>query len=115
MGEVDTLSDFFSEIDVFVTSIRKECGILNKILDAFAHQVPVLAFVNNAHPFRTNTPFFYEYQNGEDFINALEHIRLNPVGVGDYVRRARAYLNDHHDWDKQAAEFLRLVNEVYGD
>ena len=115
MGAVDNLSEFFSEIDVFVTSIRKESGILNKILDAFAHQVPVLAFVNNAHPFRTESPFFYEYQNGEDFINALEHIRLNPEGVGDYVRRARAYLNEHHDWDKKAAELLRIVNAVYGD
>lgn len=115
MGAVNTLDEFFTEIDVFVTSIRKECGILNKILDAFAFQVPVLTFVNNAHPFRTESPFFYEYRNVEDFISALEHIRLNPEEVHDYAKRAHAYLHKYHDWDKQAAEFLRLVNEVYGD
>lgn len=115
MGAVDTLGEFFSEIDVFVTSIRKECGILNKMLDAFAYQVPVLAFVNNVHPFVTDAPFFYQYQNSEDFKSALEHIRKNPGEVEEYVRRAYAYLKEHHDWDKQATAFLRLVNEVYGE
>ena len=35
LGEVENLCDFFNSIDIYITTVRKECGILNKVLDAF--------------------------------------------------------------------------------
>lgn len=113
LGEVDNLGDFFDIIDIFVTSVRKECGILNKVLDAFAHQRIVIGYEGNMHSFPANVaPFFYTYRNATELIYNIQRILSHPDEVEQRVDHALAYLKEHHDWDKQSSRFRECIEQL---
>ncbi len=113
IGPIDDLNDFFSRIDVFVTTVRKKCGILNKVLDAIAHEKIVIALEGNMLAFENLEDGYYSYNTLESFIENLERIRLTPTNSQKLVRNALDYTRKNHDWKINYARFYNHIKESY--
>ncbi len=111
VGEVENLSKFFSMIDIFFTTVRKECGILNKVLDAFAHKKIVLGYEPNMKAFSSLTGGFFTYQNANDMVKNITFIRDNPEKVRLMEKNAYEYVLKNHNWDTKVLELDNILLE----
>lgn len=115
IGPIDDLNDFFSKIDVFVTTVRKKCGILNKVLDAIAHEKIVMALEGNMLAFERLEDGYYTYNSVEGFIENLENIKSNPMVSQRRVKNALDYTKTYHDWKINYTRLFNHIRECYPD
>lgn len=112
IGEVESLEDFFSSIDIFVTSMRKECGILNKALDAFVHKKIVVGFEPNMKAFSDLHNGFLTYKNAREMIECIEFVRDHPGDVLNIEENAYKYVLNNNDWDQKMHDLERVFADV---
>lgn len=98
MGEIDDLWLFFNRIDIYITTLRKECGILNKVLDAMAHQKIVVGLEHNMYAFKNLKEGFFTYKNINELVQVLQTIKVNPELVESKVNNAYKFVSKHHNW-----------------
>jgi len=112
VGEIEKLSDFFKNIDIFITTLRKECGILNKVLDAFAHKKIVLGLRHNMLAFKELHDGYFTYDTIGEMISAIQTIRENPILIEAMTQKAFAYVKEYHDWNKNYAALSLMVTAL---
>jgi len=112
MGEVADLSSFFSSIDIYVTTLRQECGILNKVLDAFAHRKIVIGLRGNMHPFRKLENGFFTYTNLKDLEEAIRTVSMDPEKAEQMTLNAYRYILEEHDWRKNYSRLKAIVESL---
>jgi hypothetical protein len=98
IGEVESLNDFFNSVSATITTVRKECGILNKVLDSFFYDTPVIGSSHNFKAFH-NAKNFHEYieANGvEEYISAIYYLK-NPDNYDKIVQNANLYIKQNHN------------------
>jgi glycosyltransferase involved in cell wall biosynthesis len=98
IGEIDSLWEFFNNIDIYITTLRKECGILNKVLDAMAHEKIVLGLNHNLYAFKNLKNGFITYNSFDELVQAIEKIRDNKIKIEEIQRNAYNYVKNHHNW-----------------
>lgn len=111
LGFVDTLDEFFDNIDISLITFLKKCGILNKILDSFAYKVPVLGRPQNFGAFEKIPDCFYTYVDRESFKTSVEHIMEHSLEAAKKVEKAYNYVQEHHDWKKNYRKLECIINE----
>lgn len=109
MGEVNSLDEFYNEIDIYITTVRKECGILNKVLDSFAHKKTVIALQNNMLAFSNLENGFLTYNSVEELISKIEFVRDNQEQVANMTNNAYDYIVEKHDWKKNYSRLNNLI------
>ena len=114
VGEVEYLTDFFASIDICVTSMRKECGILNKALDAFAHKKIVVGFEPNMKAFSDLHRGFLTYKNSHEMIECIEFVRDRPGDVLEIQNNAYRYVLKNNDWDQKMNDFEQIFADIDG-
>lgn len=113
MGEVDNLCDFFNSIDIYITTVRKEAGILNKVLDAFAHKKIVLGLEHNMYPFSSIKNAYLTYHNYQECEAAISYIAHNREDVEQKTLTAYRYVQEHHNWRKNMELLKQIVKVDY--
>lgn len=113
MGEVDNLCDFFNSIDIYITTVRKECGILNKVLDAFAHKKIVLGLEHNMYPFPSIKNAYLTYHNYQECEDAIKYIAANREDVEQKTLIAYKYVQEQHNWEKNMKLLEQIINADY--
>ena len=108
-GEVDDLNEFFSYIDVFVAVNPKGCGILNRVLDAFAYKTPVLALEAYMSGFPNSSDICCTFTDYNSFVNALNNLRKDRILRENLVVKACYYLKENADWEKNYSQFVKLI------
>lgn len=111
IGDVEHLYDFFNQIDVFVSTVRKECGILNKILDAFAHKTIVLGMKQNMYPFEAIKECYFSFESLDEFEYALRYIMDNPTDIRKKTEYAYNYLLEQHNWEHNIKKLHNIILE----
>jgi glycosyltransferase involved in cell wall biosynthesis len=112
IGEIERLEDFFDRIDIVITTLRKECGILNKVLDAFAHKKIVLGLRHNMYAFNELKGGFFTYDTLEEMAERINFIHNNPSIVDQMTERAFAYAREQHDWTTNYRQLKEIVSYV---
>ncbi|RYX87909.1 glycosyltransferase family 1 protein [bacterium] len=113
LGEIDDLWDFFNKIDVYITTLRKECGILNKVLDAMAHQKVVVGLEHNMYAFKSLKEGYFTYKNLEELIHHLETIKTNPELVKSKVNSSYNFISEHHRWVKNYQKMKAMIDTYH--
>jgi glycosyltransferase involved in cell wall biosynthesis len=113
LGEIDDLWDFFNRIDIFITTVRKECGILNKVLDAMAYQKIVVGFEHNMYAFADLKEGFFTYKDFNELKNAIEIIKNNPDVVNFRINNAFKYILSQHNWTLNYHNFKSLIDSSF--
>lgn len=112
MGFVESLDDFFDNIDISLITFLKKCGILNKVLDSFAYEVPVLGRPQNFGAFENIPDCYYTYNDNDSFMSAIQQIANKPSEVQTKVKMAKEYLREKHDWEKNYKILGRIINQL---
>lgn len=114
MGEVENLSDFFSNIDYFLSVNPKGCGILNRCLDAFVHKVPVIGHMGSLTGFTYMKDAYLSFNNYNEFVLAINRLS-NEEGLGArLVDNAYREVQSHNNWDKNIGYLLDQIKELSG-
>lgn len=113
LGEVENLCDFFNSIDIYITTVRKECGILNKVLDAFAYKKIVLGLDHNMYPFSSIKDAYLTYHNYQECEDAIKYIANNSQEIRQKTLIAYRYVQEQHNWEKNIKLLEQIINNDY--
>ena len=113
LGEVENLCDFFNSIDIYITTVRKECGILNKVLDAFAYKKIVLGLEHNMYPFSSIKDAYLTYHNYQECEDAIKYIANNSQEIRQKTLIAYRYVQEQHNWEKNIKLLEQIINNDY--
>ena len=111
LGEVPDLKDFFSNIDLFLAVNPKGCGVLNRVLDAFAYQVPVAALPASMSGFEGVENAYIPFTCEDEFVKALERGKDKKVVEG-MVEAMNGYLKRFGNWQENYAELAGIIKEL---
>ena len=106
LGEVYDLNDFFSNIDVFIVANPKGCGILNRVLDAFAHKTIVLGYEKAFSGFKYMKDCYLSFSNYDSFEKQIEYVQNNPEIVAQYIDNAYVTIIKENNWAENYSNFI---------
>jgi len=112
LGELDDLGQFFNTIDIMISTKRQECGILNRILDAFAYQKIVLGYGSNLLAFSNLKNGYFAFSSYEDFRYHFEYIKSHKDEIALMTRNAYNYVKQNHSWRKNYEGLQQLIKEA---
>jgi glycosyltransferase involved in cell wall biosynthesis len=114
-GFVDDVRPYLERAAVFAAPIRYGAGIQNKVLEALAMEVPVVASPLAAEGLRTergNLPPV-DVARDADGMAALIVARLRLAAEGASAEPAlRAYVAEHFDWGRNAARLGEILEDA---
>ena len=114
-GFVDDVRPYLERAAVFAAPIRYGAGIQNKVLEALAMEVPVVASPLAAEGLRTergNLPPV-DVARDADGMAALIVTRLRLAAEGASAEPAlRAYVAEHFDWGRNAARLGEILEDA---
>ena len=108
MGEVPDLNDFFSQIDVFLAVNPKGCGVLNRVLDAFSHKVPIVSLPASMSGFQNVDNCYIPFTDYLSFIQAIEKVKDSSV-TKNMVENGSQYINEHNNWEKNYDQLVKVL------
>ena len=109
VGWVEDLSDFFSNVDIYVATVSRGCGILNKVLDAFAHKTLVIGHPNSFTGFWGLDNGYIECLSINDYIRAIQLFDNNKDEVEQIIENAYNYILKTNNWDKNYDDFVDKI------
>lgn len=98
LGEVSSLNDFFSNIDVMISSNPKGCGILNRVLDSFAYKVPVCGIDASFTGFPNSDNCYFSFTDYKSFCEVMDEMMNHPEELDLKSRNAYEYIKANNDW-----------------
>jgi polysaccharide biosynthesis protein PslH len=114
-GFVDDVRPYLERASVFAAPIRFGAGIQNKLLEALAMEVPVVATPLAAEGLRTEDGANPPIDVARDAAGAAERIvaRLRLAADGPPADPAlRRYVADHFDWGRNADRLERILADA---
>ena len=112
IGEVDSLDDFFKDIDIFISACPKGCGILNRVLDAFSYKTIVLGHEKSFSGFRDLKDCYLEFNDYSSFENRMDYIINNPKEIEGMIENAFNEIQKKFDWNKNYNHLIDYIEEV---
>ena len=114
-GYVDDLRPYLAESTVFAASLRFASGLQNKVLEALAMEVPVVATPPVADGVRVEggrTPPLRVADDTSGFSRALVEMLRSPDRRTRLAARGRSYVERHFDWASSSESLLRACRRV---
>lgn len=109
MGEVETLNAFFKNIDVFVVPNPKGCGILNRVLDAFAYKTCVIGHKNAFSGFTYMYDCFYDFEDYSTFEEKMDILANSEKKREELANNAFLSIKENNDWEKNISKFIEFA------
>jgi glycosyltransferase involved in cell wall biosynthesis len=110
LGWVNSLDDFFANIDIYVATVPKGCGVLNKVLDAFAHKTFSIGHKRSFTGFYGLNNGYIECASVDDYINAIKLYNTNQPLVNTIVNNAYDYIVKTNNWKLNYDKFLNDIS-----
>lgn len=112
IGEFAELKDFFNQIDIYAATTLRGCGIMNKVLDAFAYSKPVIGTAESFTGFPKLKDGFLVCKTAEEFSEVLD-LYLSGNSVFEMnVKNAYEYIGKFHDWEQN---YIKFVEKLFQD
>ena len=114
IGYVDSLSDFYNSIDIVITTVAKKCGVINRILEAWAYAKPVIGYSHNFVPFlkAKNEENYLSADNNEEFYKMLTDIQKGKYDLCSMGQKSKRMVEENYTWEIAARKFLQLFNSI---
>lgn len=114
LGFVDDLSSVFSTALALVSPTFVGGGIRKKVLEAMAHQVPVVATrfdINVCNYFSAGNNIL-EMQDTESFCVAVAQLKSEPELWTQLSQAGRTTVEEHANWDQCACRIVQEIQEL---
>ena len=112
-GYVTDLSTYMNSRSIFISPIFSGTGLQNKILDAFAHGVPVIASpssvtgincIANVHYLLANTP--------NEFVSSIKLLMSDSGNRRALVKNSITLVKKEYDWEVVSRKYKELISGV---
>lgn len=113
VGPVDSLDDFFNNLDIYVATVPKGCGILNKVLDAFSYKVFTIGVKESFSGIDGLENGYKECTNANDYIKAIDLYLNDKNMVDQIVNNAYNHILKYHNFDDNYDEIVELIIALY--
>jgi sugar transferase (PEP-CTERM/EpsH1 system associated) len=112
-GDVKDVRPFIAQARVSVAPLRISQGIQNKVLEALAAGLPVVASQNAAAglPFPEDLPLAIA-RDAAAFVESVCQFLRQPPLTPERIRTCREQLRRHHDWSKNLSLFEDMIVET---
>jgi sugar transferase (PEP-CTERM/EpsH1 system associated) len=112
-GFVPDIRDYLSRASVCVVPLRLAMGVQNKVLEAMAMGVPVVATsVANRGINATHGKDIFIADDPESFATATTRLLNDPVLREMIARNARRFIEEHFSWEGNLNKLERLMSEI---
>lgn len=109
IGEVNNLSTFFNQIDIYLATKTIGCGILNKVLDAMAYKKLVIGIKESFTGFTYMSNSFIVCDNVNDYINLLKKYSQNSKEYDYIVENAYNNIIKYNNWGINYNKFIEQL------
>jgi sugar transferase (PEP-CTERM/EpsH1 system associated) len=112
-GDVKDVRPFIAQARVSVAPLRISQGIQNKVLEALAAGLPVVASQNAAAglPFLQDVPLAIA-RDAAGFVESVCQFLTQPPLTPERIKTCREQLRRHHDWSKNLSLFEDVIVEA---
>ncbi len=107
IGKVNKLEDFYSNIDIFISPVAKGCGVINRVLEAFAFGAFTVGHEGTFTGITDLSKGYLCYTSYQEFENCIDFFLNNPDKVNEYKKNAQYYIKEYRNWDKIYDEFVK--------
>ena len=116
IGGVPDVRPFLGRAWIALCPVRVQAGIQNKILEAMALGVPVVA----SRVCCSSLPLTHGKQlliadSPEEYVAAVESLLDDQAGRFNLVRAGRQYVEQHHDWNDAVARLRDAYSDAVAD
>jgi len=112
-GRVEEVRVHLWDAEVAVVPLRIAQGTQNKVLEAMAAGVPVVATSMAVRGIgQPRGPHLKVADAAEDFADAVCELLDHPESARRQVEAARSMLREHHDWERSAARLEEILEEA---
>jgi polysaccharide biosynthesis protein PslH len=113
VGEVDDLRPQMNRAAVYASPLRLGVGIKNKILEAFAMALPVVATPESLDGIRARHGCHcLVASDPEALATAISQLLCDPLTAATLGDAARSFVVSDHSWHAAAARYLGLYGEL---
>ncbi len=112
LGEIDDLDLFFSQLDAFIAVNPKGCGILNRVLDALAHKVPIIGIAPSFSGFPESKNLYYSFNSYNSFYTVINSIKNNPAIASRTASKGFDYVLKNHNWGNNYNNFINQISSI---
>ncbi len=113
LGFVENLSDFYNLVDIVISTVKKECGVLNRILEAWGYAKPVVGYTRNFAAFEDAIEgrHYLVADCAEDFISQIGRIYKKEVNCSEMGKEAHQFVASNYTWRSRAEQMLVLLKD----
>ncbi len=113
-GFVDDMRPYLEKATVCVAPLRYASGMQNKVLEALAMQIPVVATCVVAEGLRTNgiTPPVLTARNALEFAEATVHLLRHASDRATLSLQGRRYVENNFRWGRSTEKLERMCLEA---
>ena len=112
-GFVNDVRDYLRRASISVAPLRIARGIQNKALEAMAMGLPVVGTTSATQGISGKSGEHYLVADGaEAFTAAVAQLLSEEEEARALGRRARAYVEEHHDWERSFAAIDEIAEEA---
>lgn len=111
LGFVENLEDFYDNVDVVLTTVKKECGILNRILEAWAYKKVVVGYKRNFATFgdAINGVHFLSAETSADFLSQYKLLKENRELYLSISKASNDLVKNNYTWDAVGYQLQKII------
>lgn len=109
LGPVDSLDEFFNNLDIYVATVPKGCGILNKVLDAFSYKVFTIGVEESFSGIDGLKNGYIACKSAQDYIDAIALYQKNTTVVNQMIENAYNHISKYHNFENNYEEIANHI------
>lgn len=110
-GEVERLEDFYSKVDVIITTVRKKCGIINRVMEAWAYGRAVMGYGSNFKTFTEAMPGreYIKADTKEEFADSIGQILSRNIDINKMGEDGRKMVSSFYTWEESGHKLVDII------
>ena len=113
IGFVEKIEDFYNQIDVVVTTVAKQCGVINRILEAWAYEKAVIGYKHNFYTFKDaiEGSEYVSCTKAAEFAEVIYQFEAGNIDYKQLGINGRRLVDNRYRWDDRCRELKQILFE----
>lgn len=114
IGEVGELDEFYSQVDIIVSTVRKRCGIINRILEGWAFSKTIIGYKDNFATFieAEDEVDYLSADSKEEFLVVVRNCLTGKYDIDLIGKNGRKIVENYYTWDKCGKRLCDVIKGI---
>lgn len=111
LGEVETLNQYYDNVDITIVTVKKECGVINRVLEGWAYKKVVMGFARNfaAFEYAKAEDDYLAADSAEDFILQIGRTIDSKELMTHLAENGRVLVERYYTWEASAKLLMSVI------